>query len=102
VPGPGRRRPGHATADPLGRGHQAAGLAWRRAGALRLPAQGALPLVVYRYHLGSGELREWLQLYPARAGAVRRVARVRLTADGLSYAYGFSRESSDLYVFEEV
>ena len=86
---------------PLGRGYQLLG--WHgNAQELFVCRAGALPLVVYRYHLGSGELREWLQLYPVRAGAVRRVARVRLTADGLSYAYGFSRESSDLYVFEEV
>lgn len=86
--------------ESLGRGFQHLG--WHGNGQeIFVCRPGEPPMVVYRYHLGTGELRQWLQLNPSSAGDVRRVARIRLTADGLSYAYGYSRESSDLYVFED-
>jgi len=57
------------------------------------------PTEVYRLDLATGRLSHWLTLDPSNVGAVSAIRRLRMTADGRSYAYGFARESSDLYQF---
>ena len=60
-----------------------------------------MPSRVYRYHLDTGVMEEWLRLAPASAGTVTGIHRLRMTSDGLSYAYCNFNESSDLYLFDD-
>lgn len=76
--------------------------AWNDSGqALFVHRLEGMPSRVYRYWLDTGELQEWMSLAPASAGTVGGIHRLRMTADGRSYAYCFFSESSDLYLFDD-
>lgn len=66
---------------------------WRR---------GEIPVTVYKYNLASGKKEEWLRLAPEDMTGVCQIAAIKLTPDGKTYAYSFLRESSDLYLMENL
>lgn len=57
---------------------------------------------VVRFHLGTGVLTPWKTLSPVQAGAARSVRRLRMTADGLTFAFGLESTLSDLYLIQKV
>lgn len=66
---------------------------WRR---------GDVPAIVYKYNLASGKKEEWLKLSPKDTTGVSRTNAVRLTPDGKTYVYSYVRESSDLFLMEDL
>jgi hypothetical protein len=61
---------------------------------------GELPAQIYRSELATGKKTLWKQLMPQEPSGVGSVFPILLTPDGKSYAYGFVRTFSDLYVVE--
>ncbi len=55
---------------------------------------------VYRLDLNTGKRDQLTTLAPSDVAGVTTVYNVRMTADGKSYAYSFSRELSDLFQVE--
>lgn len=77
-------------------------VAWHAGGqAIFVCSWAGVPCQVDLYDLHTHRRQAWLALAPPDAGPVRAIRRLRMTADGLSYAYAFSRERSDLYLFED-
>lgn len=66
---------------------------WRRDG---------IPATVYKYNLASGEMEEWLKLLPKEPTDVSQIGSIKLTPDGKTYAYSYMRESSSLYLMEDL
>lgn len=66
---------------------------WRR---------GQIPVIVYKYNLASGKKEEWLRLAPKDIRGVCQISGIKLTPDGKTYAYSYMRESSDLYLMEDL
>lgn len=66
---------------------------WRR---------GQVPAIVYKYNPASGKKEEWLKLSPKDTTGVSRINAVRLTPNGKTYAYSYVRESSDLFLMEDL
>lgn len=62
---------------------------------------GSIPLVIYQYHLGDGRLDEWLRLQPDHHAGVTLISNAKLTPDGRSYAYGVTKQVSDLYTYKD-
>ena len=60
------------------------------------------PVIVYKYNLASGTKEEWLRLVPKDMIGVYRITGIRLTPDGKTYAYSYLRESSELYLMENL
>jgi serine/threonine protein kinase/Tol biopolymer transport system component len=68
--------------------------------ALYVCAKGELPARLFTVDLATGRREPWKELGPEdRAGALQ-VYGICLTADGTSYAYGASRQTSDLFVVD--
>ncbi len=57
---------------------------------------------VFRLDLSSGKREQLLRLAPSDPAGVTSVLNIRMTADGKTYAYSFSRELSDLFLVEGV
>jgi Tol biopolymer transport system component len=66
---------------------------WRRAG---------VPAIIYKYNIASGTKEEWLKLSPKDPTGVYQITAIKLTPDGRTYAYSFTRESSDLFLMEDL
>lgn len=66
---------------------------WRR---------GEIPAIVYKYNLACGEKEEWLRLAPKDMTGVCQITAIKLTPDGKTYAYSYLRESSDLFLMENL
>ncbi|MBS1794008.1 MAG: PD40 domain-containing protein [Acidobacteria bacterium] len=66
---------------------------WRR---------GEIPAVVYKYDLRSGTKEEWRRLMPKDAAGFSQIGAIKLTPDGRTCAYCYLRESSDLYLLENL
>jgi DNA-binding SARP family transcriptional activator len=64
--------------------------------------RGEIPSIVYKYNLASGKKKEWLQLAPKDPVGVCQIAGIKLTPDGKTYAYSYLRESSELYLIENL
>ncbi|MCP5287100.1 MAG: PD40 domain-containing protein [Burkholderiaceae bacterium] len=96
-------RPGAGTVQRLPlRGAEVRLVAWHEeAQSIFVCDQEGVPAQVQRCDLNTGERQPWMALAPADAGRVRAIRRLRMTADGRSYAYAYARESSDLYLFED-
>jgi predicted Ser/Thr protein kinase/WD40 repeat protein len=69
-------------------------------GGLYVYASGTLPTSVDLVDLKTGERRPTLELMPADPSGVLGITRVRLAADGRTYAYSFSRILSDLFLVD--
>jgi Tol biopolymer transport system component len=61
---------------------------------------GELPAKIFRSELATGKKTLWKQLMPPEPSGVGTVFPVLLTPDGKSYAYGFVRTFSDLYIVD--
>ena len=61
---------------------------------------GELPATVSQFELATGRKTRWKQLMPPEPSGVGIVSPILVTPDGKSYAYGFVRTISDLYVVE--
>lgn len=61
---------------------------------------GELPATISRFELATGKKTLWKQLMPPEPSGVDIVSPILVTPDGKSYAYGFVRTFSDLYVVE--
>jgi eukaryotic-like serine/threonine-protein kinase len=61
---------------------------------------GELPARIYRTELATGNKTLWKQLMPPEPSGVGIVFPILLTPDGKSYAYGFVRTFSDLYIVD--
>jgi len=66
---------------------------WRRKG---------VPATVYKYNIASGTKEEWLKLSPKDPTGVYQITAIKLTPDGKTYAYSYMRESSDLFLMEDL
>jgi len=64
--------------------------------------KGGVPSKITRIDVGSGQREAWKELAPRDPAGVWSMMRVMLTRDGKSYAYGFSRSISELYLVEEL
>jgi DNA-binding winged helix-turn-helix (wHTH) protein/sugar lactone lactonase YvrE len=62
--------------------------------------KGGVPAKITRIDVGSGQREVWKELAPRDPAGVWSMMRVLLTRDGTSYAYGFSRSLSELYLVE--
>ncbi|MFI5184422.1 MAG: protein kinase, partial [Vicinamibacteria bacterium] len=56
------------------------------------------PPRINRFDVASGRIRPWNRLSPATPSGIQSQYRVLVTPDGESYAYGYSRVMSDLYL----
>jgi hypothetical protein len=61
---------------------------------------GQMPIPVYRLDLASGKKQLWKELAPTDRSGLEGGGIVRLSADGRSYAYGYTRCLNDLYLVE--
>lgn len=61
-----------------------------------------VPAIVYKYNLKSGTMEEWLKLSPKDPTGVYQITAIKLTPDGKTYAYSYLRESSDLFLMEDL
>lgn len=77
--------------------------AWHHDGrAISVYSSDVVPAQVDLYDVTTGERRPWLTLKPDNGGTVTKTWRLRMTADGLSHAYAYLRESADLFRFSDV
>jgi len=61
---------------------------------------GQIPTPVYRLDLATGKKQLWKELAPTDRSGLEGMGIVRLTADGRSYAYCYTRCLNDLYLVE--
>ncbi len=66
--------------------------------ALFVSERGQASLKVYRIDVNSGERTEWLPIRPDDPAGILDIMPVHITPDGKSYAYGYRRLLSDLYI----
>lgn len=59
-----------------------------------------LPGRIYRLDLATGELKVLREMLPPDPAGIWRIHPVRITADGSSYAYTYTKTLGDLYVFD--
>ena len=59
-----------------------------------------LPGRIYRIDLATGELKVLREMLPADPAGIWRIHPVRITPDGSSYSYTYTRCLGDLYVFD--
>jgi hypothetical protein len=62
--------------------------------------KGGIPAKITRIDVVSGERSAWKEIAPSDPAGVWSMVRVMMTRDGESYAYGFSRSLSELYLVE--
>jgi len=70
---------------------------WPAAGVVIARDASLVPARLFRFDLATGRRTPWRELIPADRSGVRRINSVSIAADGLSYAYSFTRQVSDLY-----
>lgn len=64
--------------------------------------RGEIPAIVYKYNPATGNKEKWLELMPENPFGVYQIGSIKLTPDGKTYAYSYMRESSDLYLIEDL
>jgi DNA-binding winged helix-turn-helix (wHTH) protein len=62
--------------------------------------KGGVPARIWRIDVATGERTAWKEIAPADPAGIWSMMRVMMTRDGRSYAYGFSRSLSELYLVE--
>jgi DNA-binding winged helix-turn-helix (wHTH) protein len=72
---------------------------WSHDGHL-IVGNGRLPLRLFRIELSSGQREEWKELAPPDAAGVTAVNSAVVTRDGRSYAFGYNRSLSELYLVD--
>jgi dipeptidyl aminopeptidase/acylaminoacyl peptidase len=68
--------------------------------SLYITRPGERPAKVTRLELGTGQRTPWKELMPLDSAGVQNIGPIRITPDGQTYAYGFQRRLSDLYLVE--
>ena len=68
--------------------------------ALFIYRRGRIDVPIDRIDLTTGERTTWLNIHPPDPAGVLDIMPLRITADGTTYAYGYRRFLSDLYVVE--
>jgi Tol biopolymer transport system component/predicted Ser/Thr protein kinase len=68
--------------------------------ALYITRPGERPAKVTRVDLTTGQRTPWKELMPLDSAGVQNIGPIRITSDGKTYAYGFQRRLSDLYLVE--
>ncbi len=63
---------------------------------------GALPAKLYRIDTSSNKREFWQELIPSDPAGILAIRTIRMTADGASCFYGYTRHLSDLYLVEGV
>ncbi len=74
---------------------------WSKDGRfLFLYSTEGMPIRVWRVDLGSGQRELWREVAPADANRGEILNNFVVSEDGRSYAYSYSRSTSELYVVE--
>ena len=66
--------------------------------ALFVSERGQAHLKIFRVDVESGERQEWLPIRPDDPAGILDIMPVHITPDGETYAYGYRRLLSDLYI----
>jgi serine/threonine protein kinase len=66
--------------------------------ALFVSERGQSALKIYRVDVASGERGEWVTIRPDDPAGILDIMPVHITPDGQTYAYGYRRQLSDLYI----
>jgi len=66
--------------------------------AIFVAERGQSSLKVFRVDVSTGERSEWLTINPDDAAGILDIMPVHITPDGQTYAYGYRRLLSDLYI----
>ena len=72
---------------------------WTEDGMLYV-RKGGVPARISRIDVATGQRTPWKEIAPADPAGIWSMMRVMLTRDGKSYAYGFSRSLSELYLVD--
>src|SRR5262249_19798603 len=75
---------------------------WSPDGKTLYVRKGALPARVYRIDPSSNKRELWRELMPSDPAGVVAIRTIRMTADGASCFYGYTRHLSNLYLLEGV
>jgi DNA-binding winged helix-turn-helix (wHTH) protein len=75
-------------------------LQWSEDGGTLYVQRGRVPMQVYAVDLASGTRTLWRELGPEDGAGVGYLTRICLTRDGRSYAFGYSRALSELYLVD--
>jgi hypothetical protein len=66
--------------------------------ALFVSERGQCVLKIFRVDVATGERREWVTIRPDDPAGILDIMPVHITPDGRTYAYGYRRQLSDLYI----
>jgi serine/threonine protein kinase len=66
--------------------------------AIFVSERGQYMLKIFRIDVATGERREWATIRPDDPAGILDIMPVHITPDGHTYAYGYRRQLSDLYV----
>ena len=66
--------------------------------AIFVSERGQATLKIFRVEVKSGERKEWLPIRPDDPAGILDIMPVHITPNGKTYAYGYRRLLSDLYV----
>jgi hypothetical protein len=75
---------------------------WRPDGKTLYVRNGTIPARVYRIDASSKKRELWRELMPSDPAGVVSIRTIRVTADGASCFYGYTRHLSNLYLLEGV
>ncbi|HET8644221.1 MAG TPA: hypothetical protein VFO85_01955, partial [Vicinamibacteria bacterium] len=75
-------------------------LQWSADGRTLFLQRGRVPMQVYAVDLATGARTLWRELAPEDRAGVTGLTRICLTRDGASYAFGYARALSELYLVE--
>jgi hypothetical protein len=77
-------------------------LQWSSDGKTLYVRNGALPARLYRIDTSSNKREFWRELMPSDPAGILAIRTIRITGDGASCFYGYTRHLSDLYLVEGV
>jgi serine/threonine protein kinase/Tol biopolymer transport system component len=66
--------------------------------AVYVSERGQYKLNIYRCDVATGERKEWVTIRPDDPAGILDIMPVHITPDGQTYAYGYRRQLSDLYI----
>ena len=75
---------------------------WSPDGKTLYVRNGALPARLYRIDTSSNKREFWRELMPSDPAGILAIRTIRITGDGASCFYGYTRHLSDLYLVEGV
>jgi Tol biopolymer transport system component len=66
--------------------------------AVFVSERGQYKLNIFRVDVATGERKEWVTIRPDDPAGILDIMPVHITPDGQTYAYGYRRQLSDLYI----